>query len=109
MSPSSDPPQGSEATVRLPADLHARPAGQLARAAAGFAATVTVRVGGREVDARSVLLVMSLGATAGTEVTVRASGAEAEAAVRALAAILASGTPIERSPSPAQDPATSPA
>ncbi len=82
MSPSS------ESTIVLSADLHARPAGLLARTAAGFRSTVTVTSGGRAVDARSVLLVMSLGATKDTELTVRAEGDDAEMAVEALVAIL---------------------
>jgi phosphocarrier protein HPr len=89
MSPSS------ERTVRLPADLHARPAGQLSRAAAGFGSAVTLVAGGKEVNARSVLLVMSLGATKGTDITVRAEGHDAEVAVQALAEMLAAVTPVD--------------
>jgi phosphotransferase system HPr (HPr) family protein len=87
MSPSS------ESTVRLPADLHARPAGQLSQAAARFLSSVVLVTETREVDARSVLLVMGLGATRGTDVTVRASGEDAEEAVRTVASILASLLP----------------
>lgn len=79
-----------ERTVVLPVDLHARPAGRVARAAAGFAATVTLVAGERAADARSVLAVMGLTATTGTEVTVRAAGADAETAADALAGILSS-------------------
>lgn len=85
----------SERAVRLPADLHARPAGLLSRTAAGFASHITIATPAREADARSVLMVMSLGATAGTEVTVRACGADAKAAVECLAAMLEVITPIE--------------
>ena len=73
----------------LPADLHARPAGRLTRAAGGFAAITTLVAGERSANARSVLAVMALGATAGTEVSVRAVGADAAAAAEALAAVLA--------------------
>ena len=83
MSPSS------ERTVRMPVDLHARPAGEFTRAAARFQATVRLRAGAKEADARSVLMVMALGATAGTDVTITASGADAADAVEALAALLA--------------------
>jgi phosphotransferase system HPr (HPr) family protein len=87
MSPSS------ERTVRLPADLHARPAGLLSRTAAGFRSKVTLAVGEREIDARSVLLVMQLGATKDTEVTVRAEGEDAEQAVDTLSDMLAAVAP----------------
>ncbi len=78
----------SEATVVLPADLHARPAGALVRAAAGFVSTVEIAVDGRQVSARSVLGVMGLNARAGTPVLVRATGADADAAVAAVVALL---------------------
>jgi phosphocarrier protein HPr len=89
MSPSS------ERTVRLPADLHARPAGLLSRTAAGFESKVTLAAPAKEVDARSVLMVMALGATEGMEVTVRATGGDAEAAVARLSEMLQEITPID--------------
>jgi phosphocarrier protein HPr len=87
--------QSSERTVRLPADLHARPAGQLSMTAAHFTSKVTLMVGEREIDARSVLLVMQLGATKGTEVTVRAEGEDAAEAVDTLSSMLAAVTPVD--------------
>jgi phosphotransferase system HPr (HPr) family protein len=87
MSPSS------ERTVRIRADLHARPAGLLSRTAAGFASKVSLSVGDREIDARSVLLVMQLGATRDTEVTVRAIGEDAARAVEAISELLAAVAP----------------
>ena len=89
MSPSSDVATEAVRTVVLPVDLHARPAGRFSQEAARHAAQVTVAVGEKEVDARSVLLVMSLGATAGSEVIIRATGADAEPAAQALAELLA--------------------
>jgi phosphocarrier protein HPr len=80
--------QNSELTVRLPADLHARPAGQVVQAAARFDATVTVAFGGLEVDACSVLALMRLGATAGSEVALQASGPEADQALAAIGLVL---------------------
>ncbi|WP_240136682.1 HPr family phosphocarrier protein [Streptomyces sp. MUM 178J] len=80
---------GHESDVVLPANLHARPAGQLARAAAEFASTVQLEYAGRTVNPAGVLAVMGLGATAGSTVTVRADGPDAEQAVAALAGILA--------------------
>jgi len=88
MSPSSDVATEAVRTVILPVDLHARPAGKFSQEAARHQAQVTVAAGDKEVDARSVLLVMSLGATAGTEVTIRATGDDADAAVAALADLL---------------------
>ena len=78
-----------EITIVLPANLHARPAGRLARAAAGFTSAVQLEHAGRTVNPTGVLAVMSLGATAGSTVTVRAEGPDADRAVTALADILA--------------------
>jgi phosphotransferase system HPr (HPr) family protein len=79
-------------TVVIPAgvDLHARPAGQLVRAAAAQGTRVILRSNGREADAASILQVLALGATGGTPVVVEASGEAAKSAVDAISALLAS-------------------
>lgn len=78
----------SEASVVLPAHLHARPAGQVVQAAARFQAQVEIEYGDRVANARGVLAVMGLGATAGATVTLRATGTDAAEAVEAVAAVL---------------------
>jgi phosphotransferase system HPr (HPr) family protein len=78
----------AEVTVLLPANLHARPAGRLAQAAARFESTVTLEHAGRTANPTGILAVMALGATAGTTVTIRAEGPDAEPAVRELAQVL---------------------
>ena len=85
MSPSSD----AHATVTLPANLHARPAGKLAQAAAQFASTIQIEHAGRAINPTGVLAVMSLGATAGATITITAQGPDADTAVTSLADILA--------------------
>jgi len=91
MSPSSDPALPMvEIPVRLPAHLHARPAGRVVKVAAGYAASVDVRFGTRTAPARSVLALMALGATAGETVVVRADGPDATAAAAEVAAVLES-------------------
>lgn len=82
----------SETTVVLPVALHARPAGKVVRAAAGFEAQVEIGYGDRVASARGVLGLMGLGATAGAAVTLRATGADAAAAVEAVAAVLTSAS-----------------
>ncbi|MFF3455622.1 HPr family phosphocarrier protein [Streptomyces sp. NPDC002730] len=93
MSPSSESTATTtvshEIAVVLPANLHARPAGQLARAAAKYTSAIQLEHGGRTVNPTGVLAVMGLGATAGSSVTVRAEGPDADEAVTALAEILA--------------------
>ena len=71
--------------------LHARPAADFVRTAMGFSAEVWVSTstGEREVDAKSLLSLLALGAQAGTTLRIRAEGADAAAAVDALAAAVA--------------------
>jgi phosphocarrier protein HPr len=79
-------------TVAIGSDsgLHARPAALFVKAAAAQPVPVTIRVGdGKAVPARSMLSVLALGATKGTEVTLEADGDGAAAAVDELAAMLA--------------------
>lgn len=64
--------------------LHARPAAMLARCLQGLDTQVTVRYGGREVDAASVLGLMGLGARQGDTVEVLANGADAEQALHRI-------------------------
>lgn len=78
----------SEVAVVLPAHLHARPAGQVVQAAARFQAQVEIEYAGKVANARGVLAVMALGATAGATVTLRATGPDAAEAVDAVAAVL---------------------
>jgi len=84
----------SEATITLTGDLHARPAGALAVAAARFGARILVTAGEKSTDARSVLGVMGLGAASGQAVTVAAEGPDAEEAVAAIIAVLADATRV---------------
>jgi phosphocarrier protein len=69
--------------------LHLRAAGDLVRAAEKFKSRVLVRASGLEANAKSVLSVMSLAAGKGTFLEFAAEGPDAEAAVKALAALVA--------------------
>ncbi|MEV0461240.1 HPr family phosphocarrier protein [Catellatospora methionotrophica] len=85
-------PESSELTVVLPAHLHARPAGQIVVTAATFTSTVEIVYGAKTANARGVLALLALGATAGETVTVRATGDDAPAAAEAVAAALRTTT-----------------
>lgn len=65
--------------------LHARPASLFAQAAANAGTPVTVAKGDKEVNAASILSVISLGVNQGDEVTLRSDD---EAVVDELAALL---------------------
>ena len=77
----------ANAEVALPADvdLHARPAADFVRAAMRFPAEIWLRAGEREVNAKSLLSILALGARRGTRLSLRAEGEDAAAAVEALA------------------------
>ena len=77
--------------VRSPRGLHARPATDLAALANGFSATVQLCSTEQTADAKSVLNLMMLAATEGTELRLVASGSDAEAAADAVAAFFADG------------------
>ncbi|MEU4742308.1 dihydroxyacetone kinase phosphoryl donor subunit DhaM [Actinosynnema sp. NPDC023658] len=62
--------------------LHARPAAMVVRALDSLAASVVVRFGEEEADAKSVLALMGLGAPGGARIEVVATGADAAEAVR---------------------------
>lgn len=83
----------NERTVELanPSGLHARPAKVFAEAAAGVDATVTVRKGDREVNAASVLSVLTLDCRQGDRITIRAEGDGAEDAVDHLMTLVEEG------------------
>jgi phosphocarrier protein HPr len=84
-------PASSETLVALPGDvaLHARPAAEFVRTAMRFDAGVFVAANDREVDAKSLLSVLALGATPGTTLRLRADGDDADAAVATLADLIA--------------------
>lgn len=76
-------------TIASKTGLHARPAGIFAKAAEEQPATVTIeKAGGNAVQASSMLMLMTLGAAQGDEVTLRAEGEGAEESVGALADLL---------------------
>lgn len=75
--------QISEALVSLDSDygLHARPAAALAKEAQNFSADIKLCFDGREVDAKSILDILTLAVPHGGDLTIRATGEDAEAAV----------------------------
>lgn len=68
--------------------LHARPAGQLVKAAAGYACDVQVSVNGNTVDAKRIMGVMRLAAKKGHEMTITCSGADEDKAAAELEAFV---------------------
>ena len=81
-------------TVCSRVGLHARPAAILVKAASRFQSAITIRnatTGSRAVNAKSILLVLTLGVEQGQAVTVTVCGADETEAVTALQEVIASG------------------
>ncbi len=69
--------------------LHARAAARFVEVANRFTAEVTVTNGDESVSGKSILGLMMLAAAEGTTLTVETSGPDAEAAIDAIAALVA--------------------
>ena len=71
--------------------LHARAAAKLVRLAGQFAADATVHYQGTVVSALSIMGLLMLAAGPGSELEIRAQGADAHQAVDALVGLVADG------------------
>jgi len=69
--------------------LHARAAARFVKLASQFAAELTVAKDGVAVSGRSIMGLMMLAAGPGTELAIRAEGPDADAALDALAGLVA--------------------
>ncbi|KAA5541067.1 HPr family phosphocarrier protein [Roseiconus nitratireducens] len=70
--------------VRNSQGLHARPADLLVRMANQFQSTILIGRGGEQVDCKSILSLLTLGAADGTELSVSAEGDDAERAIDSI-------------------------
>lgn len=76
-------------TIRNQRGLHARAAAKLVKLADRFEADITVVKGDMAVSGRSIMGLMMLAAGPGTRIGLRATGADAQAALSAIAALIA--------------------
>ena len=72
-----------------PSGLHARPAAKFVQAASRFSSAISIGHGEREVDAKSLVALLTLGVRPGSHVVLRAEGGDAGGALSALAIELA--------------------
>ena len=73
-------------TVGSVVGLHARPAALIAAAAAEYDDDITISLNGATVDAASSLLIMTLGAEKGAEVSIESENAEAVEVISSMVA-----------------------
>ncbi len=69
--------------------LHARPAAEFVKLASRFESEIRLAKDGEAVNGQSIMGVMTLAAECGAELTLRADGSDAEAAVAALEELVA--------------------
>ena len=69
--------------------LHARPAAEIVKLAAKFRSDITIQKEDLDVNGKSIMGVMMLAAENGSSITLRAAGPDAEAALDALATLVA--------------------
>ncbi|MCX7571015.1 HPr family phosphocarrier protein [Tumebacillus sp. DT12] len=75
-------------TVGLRAGLHARPAALFVQEANKFVSEIFVEKQGKSVNAKSIMGIMSLAISNGTEIVIKAEGTDADSAVNRLAELV---------------------
>ncbi|AWK88458.1 phosphoenolpyruvate--protein phosphotransferase [Azospirillum thermophilum] len=104
----AEPLLSPEVALPNPSGLHARPAAVFAAKAKSFASDIALLRDDTAVNGKSVVAIMGLATRFGDRLRVRASGPDAEAAVQALAMLLAEGCGEAPGQAPAA-PVSSPA
>ena len=64
--------------------MHERPSAVFVQTASKFKSKIQVKAKGKTVDAKSILMIMSMGLVFGTEITIVAEGEDAQEAIKAL-------------------------
>ena len=89
--PAAAPQLVKELLVQNKMGIHARPAAMIVRITNKFKADVFVEKDEEQVNGKSIMGVMMLAAECGSTITITANGVDEEAAVAALAALVARG------------------
>lgn len=77
--------------IKNESGIHARPAALLVKKASEFECAVEIDFNGKKVNAKSIMGIMSLGASKGSEITVITDGADADKAANEVATLIESG------------------
>ena len=93
--PRADEPEATDEvvlalTITNPSGLHARPAASVVERVRAYDAEVAIENRGRRANARSITALLSLGAATGDRIKIVGKGADARAAVNAVAEIVTS-------------------
>lgn len=68
--------------------LHARAATKFSNVANQFSSTIKVTCGGKTIDGKSIMSLMLLAASIGTEIEISADGRDEDSAIEALATLI---------------------
>ena len=79
------------ATIVHKLGIHARPAAEIVKVAAKFKSEITIIRDDMEVNGKSIMGVMMLAAECGATILLKAEGDDADAALDALARLIADG------------------
>ncbi|MEM7785433.1 MAG: HPr family phosphocarrier protein [Planctomycetota bacterium] len=90
--------RSEKVTINNPQGLHMRPAYLFAETASKFECKIELVKDDIRIDGKSVLSILTLGATQGTEVHVEANGSDAKNAISTLQDLLTSGFPATADP-----------
>lgn len=71
-------------TIENKTGIHARPASVFVQTASKFKSKITLEAKGKSADAKSILMLMSMGLSQGTEIVLKAEGEDEADAVAAL-------------------------
>ncbi len=77
-----------EFTVNNKVGLHARPAANFVQTSCKFKSKITVIKDGKEVNAKSIVSVLSLGAERGSKIVVKVEGVDEQEAMEAIKALI---------------------
>ena len=78
-------------TIKNKMGFHMRPAQVFVNAMAKYPCDVTIKFGGKDINAKSIMMIMSACIKCGSEISVVANGENEEAALNEAAAMIESG------------------
>ena len=83
-----------EVIIKNETGLHARPAGRFVKESKNYVSDIKLINGSKEINAKSIMSVMTLGARKGQMIKIQASGDDEEKAVKDLAHFLEIELPL---------------
>ncbi len=83
--------ESADVTIVNLTGLHARPASVFVKAANKFKSNITIISGGKNINAKSIIKVMSTALVQGTDITIQADGEDEVEAVDTLVKLIKSG------------------